>query len=69
MMMKINKSFVRAGNKRRINLDHVRDVSWKFNDDGNTLTRFVFNSGEYLEVFLDEEEFCEFIRGLNHAEI
>lgn len=70
MMIKTNKSFVRAGNRRRINLDHVRDIFWKFDDDGgDTWVKFIFNNGEYREVFLDEEEFCEFLEGLNHAEI
>lgn len=70
MMMKTNKSFVRAGNRRRINLDHVRDVSWEFNDDGGDIkVTFIFSDGMYLDLFLDEEEFCEFMGGLNHAEI
>ena len=70
MMMKTNKSFVRAGNRRRINLDYVRDVSWEFDDDGGDIkVTFIFSDGMYLDLFLDEEEFCEFVEGLNHAEI
>ena len=70
MMMKTNKSFVRAGYRRRINLDHVRDVSWEFDNDGGDIkVTFIFSDGEYLDLFLDEEEFCEFLGGLNHAEV
>lgn len=70
MMMKTNKSFVRAGNRRRINLDYVRDVSWEFDNDGGDIkVTFIFSDGVYLDLFLDEEEFCEFLGGLNHAEI
>ena len=70
MMMKTNKSFVRAGNRRRINLDHVCDVSWEFNEDGGDIkVTFIFSDGMYLDLFLDEEEFCEFLGGLNHAEV
>ena len=70
MMMKTNKSFVRVGYKRRINLDHVRDVSWEFDNDGGDIkVTFIFSDGVYLDLFLDEEEFCEFLGGLNHAEI
>ena len=70
MIMKTNKSLVRAGNRRRINLDHVQDVSWEFDDDGGDIkVTFVFSNGAYLDLFLDEEEFYEFMEGLNHAEI
>lgn len=70
MMMKINKTFVRVGNRRRINLDHVRDISWEFNNDGDIIrVTFVFSDGVYLDRFLDKEEFHEFLGGLNRAEI
>lgn len=70
MMMKTSKSFVRAGYRRRINLDHVRDVSWGFNENGGDIkVTFIFSDGVHLDIFLDEEEFCEFLGGLDHAEV
>jgi hypothetical protein len=48
----------------------VRDVSWEFNEDGGDIkVTFIFSDGMYLDLFLDEEEFCEFLGGLNHAEV
>lgn len=69
MIMKTNKSFVRAGNRRRINLDHMRDVSWEFDDGGDIKVTSIPSDGEYLGLFLTEEEFCELLGGLNYAEI
>lgn len=70
MMMKTNKSFVFAGYRRRINLDHVRDVSWEFNDDGGDIkVTFIFSDGEYLDLFIDEEEFNLMMSGLENIEI
>lgn len=70
MMMKTNKSFVCAGYRRRINLNHVRDVSWEFDNDGGDIkVTFIFSDGVYLDLFLDEEEFCKFLEDLNHAAI
>lgn len=70
MMMKTNKLFIRAGNRRRINLDHVRDIMWEFDNDGGDIhVTIIFSNGEYLDLFLDEEEFCEMLGGLNHAEV
>lgn len=68
MITKTNKSFIRVGNKRRINLDYVRDIMWEFdNNDINVI--IIFFNGECLDLFLNEEEFCEMLEGLNHAEI
>lgn len=67
----MNKPFIRAGNRRRINLDHVRDVRWEFDNDGGDIhVTVTFFNGEYLDLFLDEEEFREMLKGLkNHAEV
>ncbi len=48
----------------------AKEQDWEFNEDGGDIkVTFIFSDGVYLDLFLDEEEFCDFLGGLSRAEI
>lgn len=70
MMTKTNKPFIRAGYRRLINLDHVQDISWTFDENGgDTQVTIIFANGSIVDLFLDDEEFSDMLGGLTHAQI
>ena len=70
MMMKTNKCFMRLGYRRMININHITNIAWEFNDsNSNAKITIYFDNRDAINEHLNVDEFKRFINDIKELEI
>ena len=70
MTMKTNKCLMRLGYRHMININHITDITWEFNDpNSDTKITIYFDNQDTINEYLDDDEFRRFMNDIKELEI
>ena len=70
MTTKINKCLIRLGCRHVVNINHITDITWEFDDpDSDTKITVYFDNQDTINEYLNNDEFRRFMTDIIALEI